>query len=283
MGMTAYTTDIEDMLEKYQQVSGRSVRELVRAYARLACVQLANNTQAFTKGQSDGPSVLDRQSKTVSYDIKKVIKDRQSLEERIQKSIQDEKIRDRMIRVLNAGRYDILAKIMANVGMIHSVSDFNQIAGSSSAKSTHTQYINRRTGRTNSPPGKVYLSTGELENYIAEVQKRIGYAKSGWAQCAREIGGISGDGARGIPAYAKRHKGGNFNVRDHSNDEQEPYYEMTNTTPYIRKLLDNGSETTAMNIARERMIKSLEKVFQAASKKGSDIPATTKSETESAV
>jgi hypothetical protein len=283
MGMTAYTTDIEDMLEKYQQVSGRSVRELVRAYARLACVQLANRTQAFTSGPSDGPAALDRQSKTVSYDIKKVIKDRQSLEERIQKSIQDEKIRDRMIRVLNAGRYDILAKIMVNIGMIHSESDFNQIAGSSSAKITHTQYINRRTGRTNSPPGKVYLSTGELENYITEVQKRIGYAKSGWAQCAREIGGISGDGARGIPAYAKRHKGGNFNVRDHSNDEQEPYYEMTNTTPYIRKLLDNGSETTAMNIARERMIKSLEKIFQAASKKGSDIPATTKSETESAV
>jgi hypothetical protein len=281
--MTAYTTDIEDMLEKYQQVSGRSVRELVRAYARLACVQLANRTQAFTSGPSDGPAALDRQSKTVSYDIKKVIKDRQSLEERIQKSIQDEKIRDRMIRVLNAGRYDILAKIMVNIGMIHSESDFNQIAGSSSAKITHTQYINRRTGRTNSPPGKVYLSTGELENYITEVQKRIGYAKSGWAQCAREIGGISGDGARGIPAYAKRHKGGNFNVRDHSNDEQEPYYEMTNTTPYIRKLLDNGSETTAMNIARERMIKSLEKIFQAASKKGSDIPATTKSETESAV
>jgi hypothetical protein len=38
-----------------------------------------------------------------------------------------------------------------------------------------------------------------------------------------------------------------------------------------------------MNIARERMIKSIIKVFEAATKKGSNIPATTKSETESAV
>jgi len=283
MPMTAYTNDIEDMLEKYQQASGRSVRELVRAYARLACVQLANRTQAFTTGPSDGPAALDRQTKTVSFDIKKVIKDKESLRERFEKSVQKQEIRDRLVKVLNAGRYDVLAKIMVNIGMIHSGSDFIKIAGASSAKSAHTQHINRKSGRTNSPPGKVYISTGELEGYITEVSKRIGYAKGGWAECAREIGGISGDGARGIPAYAKRHKGGNFNVRDHSNDEQEPYYEMTNTTPYIRKLLDNGSETTAMNIARERMIKSLEKVFQAASKKGSNIPATTKSETESAV
>jgi hypothetical protein len=281
--MTAYTNDIEDMLDKYQQVSGRSVRDLVRAYARLACVQLANRTQAFTTGPSDGPAALDRQSKTVSFDIKKVIKDKESLRERFEKSVQDEKIRDRLVKVLNAGRYDILAKIMVNIGMIHSESDFIKIAGGSSAKSAHTQHINRKSGRTNSPPGKVYLSTGELEGYITEVQKRIGYAKGGWAECAREIGGISGDGARGIPAYAKRHKGKNFSVSDRSSDKDEPHFTMTNSTPYIRKLLDQGQEMAAMNIARERMIKSLEKIFQAAAKKDSNIPATTKTETESAV
>jgi hypothetical protein len=284
--MTADTSSIEDMLEKYQQVSGRSVRDLVRAYARLACVQLANRTQAFTTGPSDGPAALDRQSKTVSFDIKKVIKDKESLRERFEKSVQDEKIRDRLVKVLNAGRYDILAKIMSNVGMIHSESDFNQIAGSSSAGPIHKQYIRsngKRKGRTYSPPGKVFFSTGDLEGYITEVSKRIGYAKGGWAGCAREIGGISGDGARGIPAYAKRHNGKNFSVTDRSNDKDEPHFTMTNSTPYIRKLLDKGQEMAAMNIARERMIKSLEKVFQAAAKKGSDIPATTKKETDSAV
>ncbi len=283
MPMTAYTNDIEDMLDKYQQVSGRSVRDLVRAYARLACVQLANRTQAFTTGPSDGPAALDRQSKTVSFDIKKVIKDKESLRERFEKSVQDEKIRDRLVKVLNAGRYDILAKIMVNIGMIHSESDFIKIAGVSSAKTAHTQHIKRKSGRTNLPPGKVYLSTGELESYIEEVSKRIGYAKGGWAECAREIGGISGDGARGIPAYAKRHKGKNFSVSDRSNDKDEPHFTMTNSTPYIRKLLDQRQEMAAMNIARERMIKSLEKIFQAAAKKGSDIPATTKKETDSAV
>jgi hypothetical protein len=281
--MTADTSTIEDMLGKFQQVSGRSIPDLVRAYARLACVQLANQTQAFTTGPSDGPAALDRQTKTVSYDIKKVIKDKESLRERFEKSIQDEKIRDRLVKVLNAGRYDILAKIMVNIGMIHSESDFIKIAGASSAKSAHTQHINRKSGRTNSPPGKVYLSTGQLESYIEEVSKRIGYAKGGWAECARDIGGISGDGARGIPAYAKRHKGKNFSVSDRSSDKDEPYFTMTNSTPYIRKLLDTGSELTAMNIARERMIKSIIKTFEAAAKKGSNIPATTKTETESAV
>jgi hypothetical protein len=284
--MTADTSSIEDMLGKFQQVSGRSIPDLVRAYARLACVQLANNTQSFTSKPDKGPAALLSQTKTVSFDIKKVIKDKESLRDRFEKSIQKQDIRDRLVKVLNAGRYDILAKIMSNVGMIHSESDFNQIAGSSSAGPIHKQYIRsngKRKGRTYSPPGKVFFSTGDLEGYITEVSKRIGYAKGGWAGCAREIGGISGDGARGIPAYAKRHNGKNFSVTDRSSDKDEPHFTMTNSTPYIRKLLDTGSELTAMNIARERMIKSIIKVFEAATKKGSNIPATTKSETESAV
>jgi hypothetical protein len=280
--MTADTSSIEDMLGKFQQVSGRSIPDLVRAYARLACVQLANQTQAFTTGPSDGPAALDRQSKTVSYDIKKVIKDKESLRERFEKSIQDEKIRDRMVAILKAGRYDVLAKIMVNIGMINSKSDFHMISGLQSQKGAHKQHIAQKSGRTYSPPGKVFLSSSQLDSYIEEVSKRIGYAKGGWAGCAREIGGISGDGARGIPAYAKRHKGKNFSVSDRSSDKDEPYFTMTNSTPYIRKLLDTGSELTAMNIARERMIKSIIKVFEAATKKGSNIPATTKTETESA-
>ncbi|MFZ9905447.1 MAG: hypothetical protein ACO3GE_08595, partial [Steroidobacteraceae bacterium] len=137
--MTAYTTDIEDMLGKFQQVSGRSIPDLVRAYARLACVQLANNTQAFTSKPDKGPAALASQTKTVSYDIKKVIKDKESLRERFEKSVQDQKIRDRLVKVLNAGRYDIIAKIMSNIGMIHGESDFELIAGASSAGPIHKQ------------------------------------------------------------------------------------------------------------------------------------------------
>jgi hypothetical protein len=56
---------------------------------------------------------------------------------------------------------------------------------------------------------------------------------------------------------------------------------MTNSTPYIRKLLDKGSELTSLNIAKERMIKSIIKAFEAAAKKGSDIKAVVKAEIES--
>ena len=115
-----------------------------------------------------------------------------------------------------------------------------------------------------SRPGEINIAKSGIKGYVAQAAKAIGYAKSGWAECAREIGGIKGDGARGIPAFAKRQRGSNFSVQ--KSDQQ---YTMTNTTPYIDRLCDSSAKQAAVDKASENLLKSLVKAFDAASKKES--------------
>lgn len=273
MSLAMQTDAFDDMLDKFKQISDRAIPDLVRANARLVAVQLANRTQPFTKDPSSGPSVLEKVSKGVSTDVRKVIKDEDSLETYIHGAIQDDKIKERLLQVARAKRYDILAKIMFNCGIITSESNIFLLSGEDSHKATHLKFRDGK-GKTFSPPGEKHISQSGLKSYIEAVLKRIGYAKSGWAECAREIGGIKGDGARGIPAFAKRQRGSNFSV-----DKQAgPTYAMTNETPYIDKVCDSSQQNAAVNFASANLIKSLETAFRAASIKGSNIKEVTESE-----
>lgn len=264
MALTFQAESVEDMLAKFAQLSGRGIADLVRANARLAAVELANRTQPWTdKGDNKGGDVLDKVSKTVTTDVKKVIKTKDDFETYLHGTVQDEKIKQRLLQVARAGRYDILGKIMFNCGMITSEDGIKKLTGDSEHSETHKKYRSN-IGRTSSPTDAKYISQGSL-TYIQKVLKRIGYAKSGWAECARQIGGIKGDGARGIPAFAKRQRGNNFNVQKIS-DQQ---FEMTNSTPYIDRLCNSSAKSAAVDKASENLLKSLIKAFDAASKKES--------------
>jgi len=251
------------MLAKYAQLSGRGIADLVRANARLAAVELANRTQPWTSKNDKGADVLAKVSKTVTKDVKKVIKTKDDFETYLHGRVQDERIKQRLLQVARAGRYDLLGKIMFNCGMITSEDGIKRLTGDSDHAETHKKYRSN-TGRTSSPSDAKYISQGSLSAYIQNVIKRIGYAKSGWAECAREIGGIKGDGARGIPAFAKRQRGSNFSVQ--KSDQQ---YTMTNSTPYIDRLCDSSAKQAAVDKASENLLKSLVKAFDAASKKES--------------
>lgn len=264
MALTFQADSVDDMLAKFAQLSGRGIADLVRANARLAAVELANRTQPWTdKGDNKGNDVLDRVSKTVTTDVKKVIKTKDDFETYLHGTVQNEKIKQRLLQVARAGRYDILGKIMFNCGMITSEDGIKKLTGDSEHAEIHKKYRSN-TGRTSSPNDAKYISQGSL-TYIKNVLKRIGYAKSGWAECARQIGGIKGDGARGIPAFAKRQRGNNFNVQKIS-DQQ---FEMTNSTPYIDRLCDSSTKSAAVDMASDNLLKSLIKAFDAAAKKES--------------
>lgn len=109
-----------------------------------------------------------------------------------------------------------------------------------------------------SRPGEINIAKSGIKGYVAQAAKAIGYTKSGWAECARKIGGLSGDGARGIPAFAKRQRGSNWKVDDNGGNLENPNFVMTNTTPWIRRLLDAGQEQEALRIAKHKMIKSMQ-------------------------
>lgn len=263
MPLTLQADPVNDMLAKFAQLSGRGITDLVRANARLAAVELANRTQPWTSKNDKGADVLGKVSKTVTTDVKKVIKAKDDFETYISSAIQDDRIKKRLLQVANSGRYDLLGKIMFNCGMITSEDNIHRVTSESDHSSKHKEFRDRN-GRTYKPPGQFNISQGSLTAYIQNVLKRIGYAKSGWAECAREIGGIKGDGARGIPAFAKRQRGNNFSVQ--KSDQQ---YTMTNTTPYIDRLCDSSAKQAAVDKASENLLKSLIKAFDAATKKDS--------------
>lgn len=264
MALTLQAEPVEDMLSKFAQLSGGGISDLVRANARLAAVELANRTQPWTdKKDNKGADVLEKVSKTVTTDVKKVIKTKDDFETYLHGRIQDERIKKRLLEVARADRYDLLGKIMFNCGMITSEDGIKKLTGDSEHSETHKKYRSN-TGRTSSPTDAKYISQGLL-TYIQNVLKRIGYAKSGWAECARAIGGIKGDGARGIPAFAKRQRGNNFNFQKISAQQ----FEMTNSTPYIDRLCDSSAKSAAVDVASDNLTKSILKAFDAASKKES--------------
>lgn len=263
MPLTIEATKLEDILKAYSALTGKGLAQITRANARVCAVELANQTQPWTGGSKKGPNVLRARAKGITFDIKKVIKDDYSLESLIIASVQDEKIKERLLQVARAKRYDILGKIMFNCGMISSESNIFQISGESSFTSTHKKFRGS-DGNTFSPREEKYITKGGLDSYINKVLKRIGYTKSGWAECARKIGGLSGDGARGIPAFAKRQRGNNWKVDDNSSKEGNPNFAMTNTTPWVDRMLKPGAKQNAVRYARERMIKSMQTAIKQA-------------------
>lgn len=273
-------TSLQNVMEQYKQVTGKSMGEIVRAHARLCCVELANRTNPFTVG--GGSEVLDKGTRNLGRDIRKAIKEPEDVAGRARRFIEDDKTRLRVLALIAAGKWSTVAKIFVNFKIISTTEDLQLVTGDKKIKAIHKLNRSKLTGRTSSPRKHINWTPEGLEGYIGEVSKMIGYTKSGWAECARRIGRLSGDNARGIPAFAKRQKQSNFDVEDHSSDKDNPHFIMTNTTPWVSKMIKGSEITAATNIASGKMIKSMERVLQYAAKEKADIAAFTKSEVQDA-
>ena len=263
MPLTIETTKLDDILKAYTALTGKGLSQIARAHARICAVELANRTQPFTSGAGSGPARLKQSVFYLEKQIRRPIRIKQDLDERFQK-IEEEKVRTRLTNLLNAGRYNVIKQILANLKIIKSPEHFKIISGHGELAETHKSRRSARTAMTYSRPGEINMAKSGIQTYINKVAKAVGYTKSGWAECARKIGGLSGDGARGIPAFAKRQRGNNWKVDDNGADKDNPNFVMTNTTPWIRRLLDAGQEQDALRIAREKMIKSMRRAIQQA-------------------
>ncbi len=261
--ITIEARSLSDMLDAYTQVTGKGVAELTRAYARICAVELANRTQPWSTAKGGGAIGKAAGEMAVRIDIRKAVSDKSSLHELFEKT-KKEKLRKNLINLLETGNYEVLAVVMSKCKLIISPDRLKMLNGSGEIKEAHQSSRSKRTGRSFIRKGSFNVSTSELGGYIKEVQKRVGYSKSGWAECARAIGGVKGDGARGIPAWAKRQRGNNWSVKDNSSDKNNPHFIMTNTTPWINRLIDEAAQNGACWEAREKMIKALNMAFNAA-------------------
>jgi hypothetical protein len=113
-------------------------------------------------------------------------------------------------------------------------------------------------GRARNRIAQIVLNAKARDRYIKQRQRLVGTAKSGWATCARQLGGT-----RGIPGWVSRNKG-NGNVFDNSRAFLNPGVTLKNTVSYIDKVLPASGVASAFSVGRGRVKRMMEHALQKA-------------------
>jgi hypothetical protein len=266
---------MEEIFNRYVYMVEDGISILVRRHARLLCVQLAARTQPFSVGEkgSSGKAVHASRER-IDWDIKKIIRDNSQLL-KIADSMKNPKLRERFQELIRRGDSTGVAKIMQDTGIaIGKGNHVNLLKGKGQFKSAHKRGRHPKSGRAYNRVHEFSIPAKQkdLSSYISQVQKRIGFAKAGWADCARKINILKGDNATGIPAWAKRKAHGqNGHVVDRSKDKANPEVEMTNQVSYVSRILPMGEIYNAEEYTMRQFLVALEKAFQAATKQNVDM------------
>ena len=262
------TSELKEILANFKQFTSFTIPVLVRQHARLLAVELANRTQPFSvsatgqKISEAGKSAANKGKFAVEVGVTNVFRSRKTLQTVVDKT-QNESLKNRLQNLINAGKNKSIGEVFKSVGMVNEY----ELVSKSGFAAIHKSHRSKKSGRTWSPKKTMYIATSGLPTYIKEVQKRVGYSKSAWADCARQIGGLKGDGARGIPAFAKskNHKSAGRIVDGISS--RNPFIRMSSDISWASRVLPNSQIKVAHHVVRNKMIKEADKMTKAAARK----------------
>jgi len=99
---------------------------------------------------------------------------------------------------------------------------------------------------------QMVTQAGALNAYIKIRQARVGFAKSGWARAAEQLGG-----ARGIPAWAGSKQTAAQGTAIVVSDPIKPKATIVNQVRYIDQVISPAEIERAVEIAYERLFKQL--------------------------
>ena len=108
----------------------------------------------------------------------------------------------------------------------------------------------------------VVIDFKKVERYSKDVQKRVGFAKGGFATAARQLGGV-----RGIPGFATRQKAPGTGVV--TGDGKTLTVTLTNEVRHIDKALDKAGEERAVQHRTRAINLNLERQMTRKAKKAS--------------
>lgn len=260
---------LSSILAKFDQMDTGGTARLIKAHARLCAVQLALRTQPFSVGQKGKGTAYQSGALRVEYDIGKVVRTNDKLLE-ITNYIKNPAIQARMRKLIESGDYESVGKILkATKIAIGFGGDVEVLRNAATMKSAHGKHRNPQSGRTRGKTDKMYIATkSRFDSYLKQAVARVGRSKAGWADCARKINAVQGDGARGIPAWAKSASHGSAGVvNDNAASKPLGYVEMRNTIPWTDRICKASEQEAAMAFAKQSFIKSLQRSFAAAAKK----------------
>lgn len=254
------TSDLRGRLTEFSRIVGKETSESVRQFARVACVNLATETQPFGKdadGKAKGETAVARDIYNVYYPATgyKFHKQATKIAEHYYAKTKasgssSSSFQDRLTRYQMENNTGALARIAADLG-------FKDVALDTFDPSRHKERRDKR-GRTR--PGKGQLIIGgedQLEKYVEQTQRKVGLTKAGWAVCAEAIplNRVS-SATRGIPQWVTRNMSrASGRISDQSRDPANPRVTMTNSTPWTSLVLTPAQAKGALDLARDNFVK----------------------------
>jgi hypothetical protein len=249
-------TKLENILDDYAKIREQTIPDAVVANARLLCVELARRTQPFG---DDEKAKLTGEGRT-GKDIGKIIKTEQQLTD-MALEVDSEKIRNRLLFLISGGRFDVVERIFTKIGFLNTWGGM-EIISAGAIKSTHN--ASRLTsGRTRSRGYKLNIAKqGDLESYIADVIKRVGLSKAGWASCAKQLPQVvKGAMTRGIPRWVTRHSSSG-SVQDNSRNLKNPSVVLTNLIPWASRVIPEKEIASAKAVVITKMIEQMKRILK---------------------
>lgn len=242
----------EQIMKDYAEIRETTIPAAVHMNARLLCVELARRTQPFGNEEKVGN---DRVRKDISNTIKPQVYFLKFLAKTT-----NQRLKATLRTNFLAQNWENIKTVLAKVNL--DASGFEVVQRQNMA-GVHKANRNSRTGRTYNTPNKFYIASdsASLHNYIATRQKLVGLAKSGWAECAKQLRKGS-QSFRGIPKWVTRHKHGFGIVVDNADNAFRPTVTLTNTLPWADQVIRPSEQLIAQSVVAEKMKKQMAMILK---------------------
>ncbi len=254
------TKDFEAALYRLKVQTGKEWPQIIRSEARLVAVELANRTQPFgNNSESIGKNSVEKGIRSIFKDLGDsktldLIERSAGPKDKLKKG---ESLRTRIERYLSTGNKLALNNVLKDLNLGEIAKRIGDVE-----RAWHKQHRDPRTGRVRaSAQAMRFIQRAQnLTAYIKRTQKAVGWAKSGWATCARILGGT-----RNIPGWVSR-KPGPGTVQDFTSDQNNPRVIITNEVSYIDRVCPPREIANALRIQAQKMVKRVEIMVSRAGK-----------------
>ena len=257
------TADLRGRMEVWAKLVKKETGTGIKQFARVACENLAFNTQPYGKddgAKKKGEHAVDVGVSNVYYTTKDkgfaagILKVAEASYAKKQSKNGFAAFKSRLDGYIGSNNVGALTKLAADFG-------WRNVLFDEFDKTLHKNARNKSTGRVKKRRASLHLVIGaekELERYRKEMMARVGLTKAGWAKCADLISvpGRVSSATRGFPQWVKRHRNkmAKGRIVDKSNDAGNPRVVMTNLAPWTSRVLTPANTQAALNIARDKFV-----------------------------
>jgi hypothetical protein len=247
-------------IETYQSAMNKSWADSIKGAGRLLAIQLGAQTQPwggftgkgitrvqYSKGFEAGKHAIMRDVGRV-FASGSVIYDQLMMKSRAQASA--------YWMLMNRGQINDAERILRD----------NGIDAPTIKKPDESMHKSRRDRQGHilkkNSPSAVVFDEKKIDTYSRTIARRVGTAKSGWAQCADELGGT-----RGIAQWAKRNRSSSTgSVVDNSRSLNNPSIILQNHVRYVENLCRASAVARAVEEVRVNLLQKLEETLKKAKK-----------------